>query len=76
LDYRLDGHDLNLKPTSFHLIGVEPSVQYNIFHDESGGLVAAVGCLFSVAGQNDINAIYPNMSMYYYWNPKGKPIMR
>jgi hypothetical protein len=76
LDYRADGHDLNLNPKSFSLIGVEPSVQYNIFHDNTGGLVAAVGCLFSVAGQNDINAIYPNMSMYYYWNPKGKPIMR
>ena len=76
LPHRLDGHDLNLNPKSFSLIGLEPSVQYNIFYDNTGGLVAAVGCLFSVAGQNDINAIYPNMSMYYYWNSTGKPIMR
>ena len=76
LSQRLDGHDLNLNPKSFDLIGVEPSVQYNIFYDQTGGLVAAGGCLFSLAGQNDLYAIYPNVSMYYYWNPKGQPIMR
>ena len=76
LSHRLDGHDLNLNPKSFSLIGVEPSVQYNIFYDNTGGLVAAAGCLFSIAGQNDLYAVYPNVSMYYYWNPKGQPIMR
>ena len=76
LTHRLDGHDLNLNPKSFSLIGVEPSVQYNIFYDNTGGLVAAAGCLFSIAGQNDLYAVYPNVSMYYYWNPKGQPIMR
>jgi len=76
LSHRLDGHDLNLNPKSFSLIGAEPSVQYNIFHNESGALVAAAGVLFSIAGQNDLYAVYPNISMYYYWNPKGKPIMR
>ena len=30
------------------------------------GLTVAGGCLFSIAGQNDINAIYPNMSIYHY----------
>ena len=25
LDFRLDGHDLNLKPTSYSLLGAEPS---------------------------------------------------
>ena len=74
--WRVDGHDLNLNPTSFNLIGVEPSVQYTFFHDESGGLVAAAGCLFSIAGQNDINAVYPNISMYYYWAKGGAPVMR
>ena len=73
--FRLDGHDLNLKPTSFTLFGVEPSVQYKFFHDESGALVGAAGVLFSIAGQNDINAIYPNISMYYYWS-RGKVMMR
>jgi proteasome assembly chaperone (PAC2) family protein len=51
-------------------------VQYTIFHDESGALVGAAGVLFSIAGQNDINAIYPNISLYYYWSKKGAPQMR
>jgi len=76
LPFRLDGHDLNLKPTSFSLFGVEPSVQYKFFHDESGALVGAAGVLFSLAGQNDINAIYPNISLYYYWSTTGAPQMR
>ena len=74
--WRADGHDLNINPKSYQLIGLEPSVQYTIFHGEGGSLVAAAGCLFSIAGQNDINAIYPNMSIYYYWAKKGTPVMR
>ncbi|OLB55482.1 MAG: hypothetical protein AUI03_06855 [Nitrospirae bacterium 13_2_20CM_2_62_8] len=76
LPFRLDGHDVNLKPTSFSLIGVEPSIQYKFFHDEKGALVGAVGVLFSIMGQNDVNAIYPNISLYYYWSTTGKPQMR
>lgn len=76
MDYRLDGHALNVNPVSYNLVGLEPSVQYTIFHGESGALVAAAGCLFSVVGQNDINAVYPNMSIYYYWSKKGAPVMR
>ena len=74
--WRLDGHDLNISPRSYNLIGLEPSVQYTIFHGPSGSLVAAAGVLFSVVGQNDINAVYPNMSIYYYWAKKGAPVMR
>jgi hypothetical protein len=73
---RLDQHDINLQPSDYNLIGVEPSVQYNLFHSESGALVAAAGCLFSIAGQNDVSAIYPNASIYYYWAKKGAPVMR
>jgi len=74
--WRLDGHDLNISPKSYNLIGLEPSVQYTLFHGPSGSLVAAAGVLFSIAGQNDIAAIYPNMSMYYYWTKKGTALMR
>lgn len=76
LPFRLDGHEPNLKPTSFSLMGVEPSIQYKFFHDEKGALVGAAGVLFSVFGQNDVNAIYPNISLYYYWSTTGKPQMR
>jgi len=75
LPHRLDGHDLNVKPTSFNLIGVEPVIQYKFFHDDRGALVGAVGCLFTIAGQNNIDAIYPNISLYYYWS-KGNVMMR
>jgi|GEM_PF-433884 len=74
--WRLDGHSLNIHPTSYQLIGLEPSIQYTLFHGPGGSLVAAAGCLFTLAGQNDINAIYPNMSIYYYWTKKGTAIMR
>lgn len=76
LSWRADGHSLNIHPTSYQLIGLEPSVQYTLFHGPGGSLVAAAGVLFSLAGQNDINAIYPNMSIYYYWNKKGTALMR
>jgi hypothetical protein len=74
--WRMDGHSQNINPTTYNLIGLEPSIQYTLFHGPGGSLVAAAGCLFTLAGQNDINAIYPNMSIYYYWTKKGTAIMR
>ena len=82
LSWRADGHSLDnnlvstIQPVNYHLIGIEPSIQYTLFHGPSGSLVAAAGCLFTLAGQNDINAIYPNASIYYYWSKKGTPVMR
>ncbi|MGH7182062.1 MAG: hypothetical protein ACREJN_08805 [Nitrospiraceae bacterium] len=68
---RLDGHPVSVNPSSFNLFGVEPAVQYKF-----GSLVGAVGVLFTVAGQNDIAAIYPNISLYYYWTKEGEGVMR
>jgi hypothetical protein len=39
-------------------------------------IVGAAGVLFTLAGQNDIGAIYPNFSIYYYWNRGGKVVAR
>lgn len=81
LPFRADGHPVNVSTipgTNAHsltLFGIEPAVQYKFFQTEHGALVAAAGVLFSVAGQNNINAIYPNLSIYYYWS-KGKVMMR
>jgi hypothetical protein len=75
LPYRLDGHPLNVTPTSFSLFGVQPTVQYKFFHNAGGALVGAAGILFTVAGQNNLDAIYPNVSLYYYWG-RGKVVMR
>ena len=69
--HRLDGHPVNVSPTSFNLFGVEPAFQFKL-----GPVVGAVGVLFTLAGQNDIAAIYPNFSLYYYWDKDGKGVMR
>jgi len=68
---RLDGHPVTVNPTSFNLFGIEPALQFKF-----GPVVGAVGVLFTAAGQNDIAAIYPNISLYYYWNDKGSGTMR
>jgi hypothetical protein len=75
LSWRLDGKTVNVTPTSYALIGVQPTLQCKFFHNSSGALVGAAGCLFTIAGQNNIDAIYPNVSLYYYW-ARGKPLMR
>jgi hypothetical protein len=72
LPFRADGHDLNIKPSSFQLFGIEPAIQYR-FGDH---WVGAAGVLFTIAGQNNIDAIYPNFSLYYYWDKKGGATMR
>ncbi|MDI3461873.1 MAG: hypothetical protein OJF50_000694 [Nitrospira sp.] len=68
---RLDGHPVSVNPSSFNLFGVEPAVQYKF-----GSIVAAAGVLFTIAGQNDIAAFYPNISLYYYWDKHGAGVMR
>jgi hypothetical protein len=72
LPFRLDAHALNTAPRTFGLVGVQPTVEYR-FTDQ---IVGAAGVLFTVAGQNDVAAIYPNFSVYYYWNRAGKVIAR
>jgi len=71
LPFRLDGHALNEIPTTFSIIGIQPTLEFKIMEDPSGKpqLVAALGNLFTVAGQNDLDAIYPNISFKYFWDP-------
>ena len=40
------------------------------------GVVVAVGCQFTVAGENAVNAIYPNLSVFWFWDKSGKIVMR
>jgi hypothetical protein len=77
LPYRLDGKTVNIAPTSFDLFGVQPTLQYKFTSDGDGPqLVGAVGVLFTIAGRNNLDAVYPNLSLYYYWSSKGKVLMR
>ena len=39
-------------------------------------LVAAAGLLFTVARHNAIDANYPDISLYWYWDQSGNVIMR
>jgi hypothetical protein len=74
LPWRADGHAINRgQKNGFSIIGVEPAIQWR-FGDTN--FVGAAGCLFTVAGQNAINAIYPNLSIFYYWSQTGKVLMR
>jgi hypothetical protein len=69
LSTRLDGHPVNTTPASFWLLGLQPGLEYTFSRYESGAkLVGAIGVMFTVAGQNDIRAIYPNISFKYFFD--------
>lgn len=72
LPRRLDGHPVNVAPSSFSLFGVQPTIEYKF----TPQFVGAAGVLFTIAGQNNVDAIYPNFSLYYYWSNVGKVMMR
>lgn len=69
LSTRLDGHPTNTTPASFWLLGLQPGLEYTFSRYESGAkLVGAIGVMFTIAGQNDIRAIYPNVSFKYFFD--------
>ncbi len=72
LPFRLDGHEVNVKPQNFGLVGIQPTVEINL----TERLIGAFGILFTVAGQNDIAAIYPNFSLYYYFPTDSRVVPR
>jgi len=74
LTTRIDGKTVNAgQINGFTVIGVEPGIQWR-FGDSN--FVGAAGVLFTLAGQNAINAFYPNFSIFWYWSKTGKVIMR
>lgn len=71
--WRADGHAINRGALGGStVIGIEPAIQFK-FTDT---LVGAAGVLFTIAGQNARDAIYPNFSVQWYWNKSGKAVMR
>lgn len=72
LPFRLDGRSVDAGRTHFGLLGVQPTIEYN-FTDR---IVGAAGVLLTAAGANDVAAVYPNLSVYYYWNPRGHVVAR
>ena len=74
LTWRADGHEINRgQKSGFSIIGLEPTIQWR-FGDTP--FVAAAGVLFTIAGQNASESIYPNLSIFYYWSETGKVLMR
>lgn len=72
--WRLDGHALNRGQRSgFSIVGLEPTIQWRFGQTN---FVGAAGVLFTLAGQNAIESIYPNLSIFYYWSRSGKVLMR
>lgn len=71
--WRADGHQITSgQLKGFSIIGVEPALQWNF----SQKWMVAAGCLLTVAGQNAMNAIYPNVSVFWFWDKSGKIVMR
>jgi hypothetical protein len=69
LPSRLDGHSINSTPPTFWLIGIQPGIEYTFLNRNSGAhLVGAVGLMVTVAGHDDIRAIYPNVSVKYFFD--------
>jgi hypothetical protein len=72
--WRADGRTINAgQKSGFSVVGVEPTIQWR-FGDTN--FVGGAGVLVTVAGQNAIEAIYPNLSIFYYWSQSGKVLMR
>jgi hypothetical protein len=72
LPFRVDGKPVDTGHGDFGLLGVQPTVEYRF----SDHVVGAAGVLFTALGRNDIAAVYPNLSIYYYWSAKGKVVAR
>jgi hypothetical protein len=72
LPFRLDGKPVNAGQPSFGLLGVQPTVEYRL----TDQLVGAAGVLFTLAGYHEIAAVYPNLSVYYYFGNGGKIVAR
>src|SRR6185295_164753 len=64
LPFRLDGHDLSSEQKIFTLIGAAAAVEYRF----TPNFLASCGILFTLAGQNNVDAIYPGISFKYFWS--------
>jgi len=74
LPWRVDGHSINRGPRNGStFLGVEPAIQWR-FGDSN--FVGAAGVLFTVAGQNALDSIFPNLSVFWYWSETGRVLMR
>lgn len=72
--WRADDHSINTGQWSgFSVVGVGPTFQWRFWDTNFAG---AAGVLSTVASQNAIEAIYPNLSTFYCWSQTGTVLMR
>ncbi|MCL5286043.1 MAG: hypothetical protein M1313_09950 [Nitrospirae bacterium] len=63
LPFSVDGLPVNTHPSTFNLVGVQPTVEYNL----TPRLAASFGVLFPAFGNNEYLAVTPNFSLWYYF---------
>lgn len=63
LPFSIDGIGVNTHPSSFNLVGVQPTIEYNL----TPRLAASFGVLFPAFGNNEYLATTPNFSLWYYF---------
>ena len=63
LPFSIDGVGPSVHPNSFNLVGLQPTVEYNL----TERLMFSAGVLLPVFGNNEYMAMTPNFSLWYYW---------
>lgn len=71
LPFSIDGTGPSVHPTNFNLIGLQPTIEYNL----TERLMFSAGVLLPVFGNNEYMAMTPNFSLWYYWGSVGGKLM-
>lgn len=71
LPFSIDGISPALHPNNFNLIGLQPTVEYNL----TDRLMFSAGVLLPVFGNNEYMGMTPNFSLWYYWGGVGGKLL-
>ena len=71
LPFSVDGMAVNTHPSSFNLVGVQPTIEYNL----TPRLAASFGVLLPAFGNNEYLATTPNFSLWYYFQGGQKSLL-
>ncbi len=63
LPFSVDGIPVNTTPTNFNLLGIQPTIEYNL----TPRLAMSVGVLLPAWGNNEYLSTTPNFSLWYYF---------
>jgi hypothetical protein len=71
LPFSVDGMAVNTRPSTFNLVGVQPTIEYNL----TPRLAASFGVLLPAFGNNEYLATTPNFSLWYYFQGGQKSLL-